>query len=40
MTNEKQRLAQISHTKAPLLGQLERLEQERQFVIDRLPFFK
>jgi len=40
MTNEKQRLTQVDHAKAPLLRQLERLEQERQFIVDKLPFFK
>lgn len=39
-TNEKQRLAQVKNAKAPLLRELERLEQERQFIVDKLPFFK
>jgi hypothetical protein len=37
---EKQRLAQIEKAKQPLLRDLERLEQERQFYLDKLPFFK
>lgn len=37
---EKQRLAQVENAKTPLLRELERLEQERQFVVDKLPFFK
>lgn len=40
LTNESQRLAQIEKAKEPLIRQLERLEQERQFIIDKLPFFK
>ena len=40
LVNEKQRLAQVQNAKAPLLRELERLEQERQFVVDKLPFFK
>lgn len=40
LVNEKQRLAQVQNAKAPLLRDLERLEQERQFVVDKLPFFK
>lgn len=37
---ESQRVAQVKKAKEPLLRQLERLEQERQFIIDKLPFFK
>ena len=40
LANEKQRLAQVQNAKVPLLRELERLEQERQFVVDKLPFFK
>lgn len=40
LTNEKQRLAQVAKAKEPLLRELERLEQERQFIVDKLPFFK
>ena|GEM_PF-3563350 len=40
MVTEAQRLAQVENAKEPLLRQLERLEQERQFVVDKLPFFK
>jgi len=40
MTVEKQRVAMAKKAKEPLLRQLERLEQERQFIIDKLPFFK
>ena len=40
LVNEGQRLALISKAKAPLTRELERLEQERQFIIDKLPFFK
>jgi hypothetical protein len=38
--NEKQRLAQLNVAKKPLERELERLKQERQFIIDKLPFFK
>lgn len=37
---EKQRLAQVAKAKEPLLRELERLKQERQFIVDKLPFFK
>lgn len=40
LTNEGQRLIQVSNAKAPLIRELERLEQERQFIVDKLPFFK
>lgn len=39
-TAEKQRVTMVEKAKEPLLRQLERLEQERQFIVDKLPFFK
>lgn len=35
-----QRQSRLDVEKAPLRRKLERLKQERQFIIDKLPFFK
>lgn len=40
MTNERQRVALVEKAKEPLLRQQELLQQDRQFIIDKLPFFK
>ena len=38
LVNEKQRLAQVNVSKEPLLRNLERLREEREFIKDRLVF--
>lgn len=40
LVTESQAQAQIESAKKPLIRELERLKQERQFIIDKLPFFK
>ncbi len=40
LTTERQRLAQVEKAKEPLVRELERLKQDRQFQLDKLPFFK
>lgn len=40
LVNDKQTKAMIESAKKPFLRDLERLKQERQFIIDKLPFFR
>lgn len=40
LVNEKQRLAQVNAAKMPLIKELETLERERRFILDKLLFAK
>ncbi len=40
LANERYRKKLIEHDRKPLLRDLERLQQKRQFITDKLPFFK
>lgn len=40
LVNESQRVAMVEVARKPLLRELERLKEERQFLLDKAPFFK
>jgi hypothetical protein len=40
LRTESQRVAIIKNEKVPLARELERLKQERKFILEKLPFFK